>query len=589
MSPINFLFAIHNHQPVGNFDSVFEKAFNECYLPQIEVLKRHPAVRMAIHDSGPLFEWIEVNKPEYFNLISPMVDSGQIEVLSGGFYEPILSVIPEEDAIGQVVMMNDYIKKRFGYKPQGVWLAERVWDLGLPKIIAQAGLRYTLLDDTHFYYAGLSGDAIDGYYMTETHGHKLAVFPINKELRYSIPFHMPDEVINYLLSSTNLESCLGVTYGDDGEKFGMWPETGEWVFKKGWLENFYTALEENSDRIKMPHFCEFLDQFPSKGRLYFPVASYKEMSKWSLNPEASITFQSALSELEDINKRDLLEPFLHGGIWHNFLAKYEESNRMHKKMIFVSGKLKRTKTKLKDSLLSEAIDGLYKGQCNCAYWHGMFGGLYLNYLRHALYSNIIKTENLINDVIYDGDDWVNISQLDFNADGSEDVLLENKKTFALIAPSKGGAMNIFDYRPNLFSLTNTLSRRKEAYHFELGKDNNSNSADQPVSIHDAVKLIDGNCDDLIIYDQKERHCFQDRFISHNTNIKDYNEQTFRDYGDFISNQFILTKTKKNRDEKSGVATVEAEMTRDGHIYMGNVPLPLTMKKTFSLIDRKSVV
>ena len=68
MSPINFLFAIHNHQPVGNFDSVFEKAFNECYLPQIEVLKRHPEVRMAIHHSGPLFEWIEVNKPEYFKI-----------------------------------------------------------------------------------------------------------------------------------------------------------------------------------------------------------------------------------------------------------------------------------------------------------------------------------------------------------------------------------------------------------------------------------------------------------------------------------------------------------------------------------------
>ena len=38
------------------------------------------------------------------------------------------------------------------------------------------------------------------------------------------------------------------------------------------------------------------------------------------------------------------------------------------------------------------IDHLYRSQCNDAYWHGVFGGLYLNHLREAAYSNLLRAE-----------------------------------------------------------------------------------------------------------------------------------------------------------------------------------------------------
>ena len=58
MSKIAFLMAIHCHQPVGNFDGIFEHAYNRSYLPFIEVLERFPRIRLSLHYTGPLLDWL---------------------------------------------------------------------------------------------------------------------------------------------------------------------------------------------------------------------------------------------------------------------------------------------------------------------------------------------------------------------------------------------------------------------------------------------------------------------------------------------------------------------------------------------------
>ncbi len=173
------MFAIHSHQPVGNFEDVFRDSYESCYRPFLETLARYPGVRAALHYSGPLLEWIEENEPDHIDEIAGLAERGQIEILSGGFYEPILPVIPREDAVGQIVMMNDYIRRRFGQEPRGLWLTERVWEPHLPSIIAEAGLGYTIVDETHFAHAGVGPDEMFGYYLTEDAGAPLAVFPID--------------------------------------------------------------------------------------------------------------------------------------------------------------------------------------------------------------------------------------------------------------------------------------------------------------------------------------------------------------------------------------------------------------------------
>jgi 4-alpha-glucanotransferase len=93
---------IHAHQPAGNFENVFERCYQRAYLPFVQLLEKHPGIRVALHFSGPLLSWIEKNHPEYFELLRSLVERKQVEMVGGGFYEPILAVIPPEDQREQI-------------------------------------------------------------------------------------------------------------------------------------------------------------------------------------------------------------------------------------------------------------------------------------------------------------------------------------------------------------------------------------------------------------------------------------------------------------------------------------------------------
>ncbi len=114
---------LHAHQPVGNFGSVFEKAYDFCYRPFVEMLEKHPKVHVGLHYSGPLLTWLEKNRPEYFELIRKLVQRGQVEMVGGGFYEPILISIPPEDQREQISRLGSYLEQHFGQRPSGAWLA----------------------------------------------------------------------------------------------------------------------------------------------------------------------------------------------------------------------------------------------------------------------------------------------------------------------------------------------------------------------------------------------------------------------------------------------------------------------------------
>ncbi|HID39742.1 MAG TPA: hypothetical protein EYP36_09555, partial [Calditrichaeota bacterium] len=206
MKKINFLFGIHNHQPVGNFDFVFEEAYQKSYLPFIEVLKNHPQIRIAIHFSGILLDWINAHHPDYMSKLQGMVEQGQLEILTGGFYEPILAVIPKADRLGQIKKLTATVKEIFGYQARGMWLAERIWEPTLPSTLYESGVEYTILDDTHFKYAGLRDEDLRGYYLTEDLCNTVRLFPISKRLRYTIPFEEPQATIDHLRSLVSEDS-----------------------------------------------------------------------------------------------------------------------------------------------------------------------------------------------------------------------------------------------------------------------------------------------------------------------------------------------------------------------------------------------
>lgn len=446
MKKINLVFGTHNHQPIGNFDSVFEDAYQRAYKPFLDVFEKFPHLKISKHYTGILFEWILDKHPELFDQLRRLVKRGNIELISGGFYEPILAVIPDEDKVGQIEKLTKFIKKHFGTTAQGLWLAERIWEQHLTKPLSQAGIRYVILDDTHFKYAGLTDEQLLGYYITEEQGYTTHLFPISKTLRYTIPFQPIEKTLEYLHSLASEDGTRLVVFADDGEKFGVWPNTYEHVYTRNhWLEKFFKALEENRSWIRTLTFSEALRELPPIGRIYLSNASYAEMMHWSLPTLKSYhAFEAFERSLKAHHLLDGNEVFVRGGFWRNFMVKYPESNQMHKRMLEVSARAQALLKKGK-KVGQKILEKIWAAQCNCPYWHGVFGGTYLPNLRHPIYHNLIEAEVAL-DAIENPHGDVSASLYDFDRDGYDEVVLKSNELGLYFKPSEGGKLVELDYK-----------------------------------------------------------------------------------------------------------------------------------------------
>ena len=565
--PLTLLLAFHNHQPDGNFDEVFAQAHADCYVRILDELERAPHVKCALHHTGALLEWLDRHQPKYLDRLRALVERGQVEILGGGFYEPMLAVLPERDAIGQIRMMSDWCHRRLGVRPTGMWLAERVWEPGLPQLLEQAQVKFTLIDDNHFRSAGMTG-ALRGYYATEKAGHATAIFPIEQKLRYAIPFASPEETIATLArlaKDTPPGYAQVVTYGDDGEKFGLWPGTMEWVWGKGWLRKFFALLGEHQDTVTTSHFGTLLKTTPSSGRVYLPTASYEEMGEWALPCEAQHIYLDVRHDLEERKALDKARPFLRGGIWQGFLAKYPEANLMHKKMVRVSGKVAAAIEKHpgRESENRQMVDDLYRAQCNCSYWHGLFGGLYLNYLRDTVYRHLLVAEAFADAQLgRPAPAWapnadpalagsVIAENVDVDGDLAEEIVVQSSGLDVMIRPHEGGAVEELAYRPKTFTLTNVLGRHEEGYHQKLreylaprapGKDDDST---KPKSIHDIIKVKEPGLDRHLIYDRYRRLCFVDHFFGRGATLTGFSSEKERDLGDFAGARYTILRPPRD--------------------------------------------
>jgi hypothetical protein len=454
MEPVRFIFAVHFHQPVGNFDHVFEQHVREVYQPFLERLEEREFFPIALHLSGPLLEWLESHMSALLDRIGRLAADGKVELLLAGLYEPVLISLPRQDRIEQVIWMRDAIRRRFGVEAAGLWLTERVWEPDLAADLGDAGVRYALVDDRHFLVAGFPSARLHRPFWTESDGRRVALFPIHERLRYLVPFKPPADTVAYLRDLCDARHPLAV-FADDGEKFGGWPGTREWVYERGWLRDFLDAILQATaeEQVRLTTPSAALAEVASGGLAYLPTASYREMEGWALPAEAA----TRLAALErDIGADRLAGPdgaLVRGGHWRHFLVKYSEAARMHRKMLALSSLARRRGDP------PAARRAIGRAQCNDAYWHGVFGGLYLPHLRAAVWEQLAAAERTLR-----RGEPPALERLDQDGDGAEELWAHSARWSALVSPARGGAIEELTFLEAGINLAAVLTRRRETYH-----------------------------------------------------------------------------------------------------------------------------
>ncbi len=582
MAPrISLALALHNHQPVGNFGWVFGDVHDQAYRPMLDALDRHPRVRLALHYTGPLLDWLRAERPEFLDRLRALVDRGQVELLGGGYYEPVLASLPERDRLGQLARMADELEQITGRRPRGAWLAERVWEPDLPTSLVTAGYGWTILDDNHFRAASVPEERLWGPYTTDDQGHLLTVFGTEKGLRYRIPFGAVDDVIAYLRDHATEEGDRVGTMGDDGEKFGSWPTTWEhcWGATR-WVDRFFDALEANAAWLTTITPSDWLDGNAPIGRVYLPTASYAEMGEWALPPDESRVFTDLLHRAEIAGAPEYR--YLRGGFWRNFQVKYREINDLHKQMLRTSAKVAAMP---QGPPRAAALDHLYQGQSNDCYWHGLFGGIYISHMRLATYEHLLAAEDAADQgarAAGEAVDGVRVEDIDL--DGVPEVVLSTAGQVVAIKPSEGAGIGSWDVRAVRHALGAVLRRRPEASHESLvarerGRADQDGASVVPAagvgSIHDRVSTKEPGLADRLHYDPYERRSGLVHLLAPATGPGAFARAEMVEYGDFVGHPFRVEATAGD----SGACWVR--LARDGVACTPAGSQPVRVEKTIA--------
>jgi alpha-amylase len=580
---VSLALVIHNHQPVGNFGWVIEGVYERAYSPMLYALERHPGIRLGLHYTGPLLQWLAANRPGALDQIRSLVARGQVEIVGGGYYEPILITLPDRDRLGQAVRMGDELERLFGKRPRGAWLAERVWEPSLAYDLAAAGYEWTVLDDNHLRAASIKEDEMWTAFTTDDRGKRLTIFGTEQGLRYRIPFKPVEDLISYLAARRTDDGRFVGMMGDDGEKFGAWPGTFEYCWSRDhWVDRCFDAIESSRDWLSTVTPSEWLASQPPTKRVYIPTNSYVEMTEWVLPADEQPVF---VRLLEEARKRN--EPaarFLRGGFWRNYQARYREVNELHKQMLRVSEKVDRMAD---GPTKARALDHLYQGQSNDCYWHGLFGGIYIVHMRMATLGHLIAAEDLADGAAAVGARPFGARLADVDLDAVDEVVVTSPGQTVVIDTAEGAGISSWDLRASRVALASVMRRRPEAYHERMVAADRAAeeqaigpapagghvaAAAAPASIHDILTMKEPGLVAFLHYDRHERRSGLVHLLpaDGSTDETAFTRATYDELGDFTEGVFEATVVEADRvvARRLGAVKVDGE-TR-----------PLMLEKTF---------
>jgi hypothetical protein len=414
---IRFVLGVSGHLPSGSGEDEFEALYNREIKPLVSTLYKFPRINMVFHYSGVLLHWIERRHPEIFMLFEDLLSRKQAEFLGGGFYEPMMPLLPLPDKIGQIEMLTTYLRKQFGKRPQGCWIPPPAWEQNLVGPLNTCGMGYTFLDGSWFAEAGAksAGGDLFAPCITEDQGKIITVFPVSEKLSRELEqgnFRMLDELPEALPPAkdypvTAFPSGFGNGSGGKNE-----------------LE-YHRLFEEfaNADsRI----------EFTTPGKIF---KTLKRLDKIYFSGSGESGFQP-----------------------RRFLVNYPEANGIYAKMVHIHVLINQLKGDKSRKRI--ALEETWKAQDSSLFspCRGSLSGLSRSPLRKAAYRALLEAEKIARD----GKAFTSsLSVFDFDLDGTGDYLFQDENLNCYIK-SRGACVFELDYLPRTWNYLDTYAEREAA-------------------------------------------------------------------------------------------------------------------------------
>lgn len=434
-----------------------ERIYQESYKPFANLLFHLSDVKVACYYSGMLLKWFEEKHPEYILLLKDLCQSGKMEILSSGFYEPVFNLINVKCRGKQLDLMSTYIRKVFNQKATGICIPNDVWEPSLPSNLANNGINYLFLPTSLFVHSGLDEEKLFQPFISEDQGKTVTVFPIHEflvDIFYQIPAsEWAKRFSNFYLESNEI---LYINLLIDGNLLGKEKSPLFDFFTENRLEKFLDFCKEQKDFVEIDFPRNYLKTMGKRKKIYLQCDQDLRLSGKMLSPDKRIItdmLKNHLSQNELVN-------FVNLGFFRQFLMKYREADAIYQKQQWVESLIGYVKDKEQKKA---ALELLYKAQRGDLYsYNEQTPGIYDNLSRKAVYRDLIEAEKRSREK---GVFKPNIILTDYNMNGIDEILF-NGQYYNLYLTKEGGEVFEFDYFPANWNFCDTMSRYKESYNVE---------------------------------------------------------------------------------------------------------------------------
>jgi len=414
LDKMQFLLGFCFSPPIHSSDDELEVYYNAAVKPFISMAYRFPDVPLTLFFSGPLLEWLQNQHPEYLTALTEMIKRKQVEILGGGYYAPLLPMIPPTDRLGQIEELTTLVRKLLGKRPRGLWLTKGVWDPALVVHLTGSGMEYTFLEEGDFRRVGLTQQQVGLPRLTEHQGRLLTVFPFHQDLGQKVQ-DGDFEAFTALVPSRRrkdrqlLSLFLSVDSPAEGAFFTR-PQQG--------LESFLELVRSFYPEIEAVTASGFLKKNQQAlERSYFSGTTYDDLCRRTGLPARPASGSQS---------------------WKQFLAHDETANQLYNKMVYVHllvSSLRGDKYKKKS-----AYDDLWRAQN----WWGFLGGgdpSTLAFHRQKTFAALLGAEALLRDRTRF---QASLTSQDFDLDGVKEYLFQGRST-NLYIDAVGGQVFEWDF------------------------------------------------------------------------------------------------------------------------------------------------
>ena len=229
-----------------------ERIERECYAPVSRSLG------LVSFDFGPtLLQWMERAAPDTYAAVLA-ADRASGNAVAMPYHHVILPLSPRRDKTTEVRWGIADFRRRFGREPEGMWLPETAVDHETLDVLAEEGIRFTILAPHQVNGAPAGG--LPGWYRT-TGGRRIAIFTYDGGLSHGVAFGpLVNDAAQWVDRLTSASGDL-VAIATDGETYGHHHKGGDVT-----LARVLETLAQRGD-VRVDNFASFLARRPPEAEV----------------------------------------------------------------------------------------------------------------------------------------------------------------------------------------------------------------------------------------------------------------------------------------------------------------------------------